>query len=517
VITVKLQGGLGNQQFQFAMAFAQSRRLGVPLKLDVSLLEGDRRKYMLTEWSRHSEWQIGQRQKPTVNEAGMPFDQKLYDSIQDGAVINGYWQTEKYFLSVADHIRSIFHLPTDVHLIQNDWPNTIQTEPESVFVHVRRGDYMIEPHHSYHGTLPLSYYRNSMDFIRREVNKPRFFLFSDDPAWVLENFKDPDVTVVDVPRPGHAMYLMSLCRHAIIANSSFSWWGAWLGYGKKDGIHIAPRQWFANSTEDTRDIIPELWTSTDVIQPQAAKPTPEPGKRVLFAVNSWNEDAKRGCHQAIRETWGKDVGSADLRFFMPRLPNYNRLDDEIPVDVSREYNDVSKEVLAILKWSLDAGYDFTFLVSNDTFVKPQVILKSDFDNYDFCGFFHEQTPLGEISQSEYECTFDTADGFGVKRKLYNWADGGDGRMFSRKAAQAVVDHPEAAAYWFAADDICIGQVLGPLIATGDIQVWNIDDHREPATIPGNGLSWHYKNFPENKDVRYNPRAGWMHKMYEATR
>jgi hypothetical protein len=499
--------------FIFSMAFAQSRRLGVPLKLDVSLLEGDRRKYMLTEWSRHGEWQIGQRQKPTVNEAGMPFDQKLYDSIQDGAVINGYWQTEKYFLSVADQIRRIFHLPTDVHLIENNWVNRIQSEPESVFIHVRRGDYMMEPHHSYHGTLPLSYYRNSMDFIRREINKPRFFLFSDDPAWVLENFKDPDVTIVDVPRPGHAMYLMSLCRHSIIANSSFSWWGAWLGYGKKDGIHIAPRQWFANSTEDTRDIIPELWTPTDVIQPQATKPTPEPGKRVLFAVNSWDEDAKRGCHQAIRETWGKDVGSADLRFFMPRLPNYNRLDDEIPVDVSRDYDYVCREVLEILRWSLNEGYDFTFLISNDTFIKPENLLKSGFEKYDYAGFFHEQTPLGEVSTSDYVCTFDTEGGYGVARKLYNWADGGDGRILSRKAMKAIIADLEGAVFWKAADDIFIAQTLGPLIGTGDIRAWNIDYHREPATIPGNTISWHYKNFEENKTARYNPRSGWMHVMH----
>lgn len=522
MITARLQGGLGNQMFQFAMAYAQAKRLGVELQLDVSLLKG-RRKYQLDQWHRFcpltraplpDEYLTVTGKTTTVNESGMPYNPGLLEHIKDGAVINGYWQTEKYFSDFASEIRGIFH-PRGCNSQQEnlnfiDWSKKIEQEDESVFVHVRHGDYLIEPHHSYHGILPLSYYKSAMDYIRGLSRAPKFFVFSDDETWVRQNLIGKDVTFVDIKQEAHAISLMSKCRHAVIANSSFSWWGAWLGYGKKDGIHIAPKQWFASSKEDTRDIIPDLWDAIDVV-PQATKREQEPGRKILFAVNSWDEDARRGCHQAIRETWGKDVAPADLRFFVPRVPNHPLLADEVFVDVPRDYDYVCREVVEILRWSLNEGYDFTFLVSNDVFVLSQKLLKSGFEQYDYSGFFHEQTPLGEMATEDYECTFKTEAGYGRLRKLYNWADGGDGRMLSRKAAEIIVASPDAA-YWLAADDIFIGQALGPRIGDGEIRVWNIGQHKDAA--PNNGITWHFKNYPEHRGIRYEPNAGWLQKMYK---
>jgi len=377
-------------------------------------------------------------------------------------------------------------------------------------VHILRGDYLIEPYHSFHGVLPISYYKSAMAYVREHTRTPKFFIFSDDLAWARANFTESDVSIVDVNLEAHAIHLMSLCPHSIIANSSFGWWGAWLGHGKENGIHIAPKQWFSQSKEDIQDIVPEFWETIDVVQP-VTKTQSNP--RILFAVNSWDHDAKRGCHQAIRETWGKDVAPADLRFFVPRTQNHCLLADEVFVDVPRDYDYVSREILEILRWSLQERYDFTVLVSNDVFVLPQKILKCGFETSDYSGFFHEpNVPLGSVIPYPYKCMFNTAEGYGIERNLYNWADGGDGRIFSRKAAEAIVQNSEAAAYWFAADDIFIGQVLGPLIQLGEISAWSMGLHKD-AAIPDNGMTWHYKNYAEHKNIPYDPKAEWLKKMY----
>jgi hypothetical protein len=165
----------------------------------------------------------------------------------------------------------------------------------------------------------------------------------------------------------------------------------------------------------------------------------------------------------------------------------------------------------ILRWSLNEGYDFTYLVSNDVFLLPQKLLSCGFEKYDYSGFFHESTPFGELATEDYECTFKTADGYGIKRKLYNWADGGDGRMLSRKAAAAIVAKSDAS-YWLAADDIMIGQTLGPLIGNGELTAWNMGYHKDAA--PDNGITWHHKSYPEHRNIQYDPNTFWMKKMYE---
>ena len=523
MITTRLQGGIGNQMFQFAMGLAQAKRLGVELRLDISALRGGRRSYQLDQWHRFcpenrapvsNEYRITINNSTTINENGMPHNPGLIEHIKDGAVLNGYWQTEKYFKHLESELRGIFHPRTTGvgTLTQEDqkymaWLERIQNEPESVMVHVRHGDYLTEPHHSYHGVLPLHYYKSQMDYIRSRTHVPKFFMFSDDEPWVRANFVESDVVFIDAQCEAQAISLMSKCRHSIIANSSFSWWGAWLGQGGNDEIRIAPKEWFAKSNENTQDIIPDFWKVVSINPPSQKAPN---GK-VLIAVNSWDIDATRGCHQAIRETWGKHVAPADLRFFLPRLRRHELLPDEVYVDVNREYDFVCREVVEILRWSLQEGYDFTYLISNDVFLLPQKLLNSGFEKYDYSGFFHEQTPLGEVATEDYECTFKTADGYGIKRKLYNWADGGDGRMLSRRAAEAIVASQDAA-YWLAADDIFIGQVLGPMIATGDIKVWNMGYHKDD--IPDNGYTWHHKSYPEHANTQYDPATKWMNKMYE---
>ena len=136
------------------------------------------------------------------------------------------------------------------------------TSTDSVMVHVRRGDYVsLAAAAANHGTCTPEYYRAALDLLRQTVPAPTLFVFSDDPAWATANlrFDVPTRYVSHNPpsEPDQDLRLMSACRHAIIANSSFSWWGAWLGQGERRVV-IAPSRWFADG-RPTPDLIPTDW------------------------------------------------------------------------------------------------------------------------------------------------------------------------------------------------------------------------------------------------------------------
>jgi len=134
---------------------------------------------------------------------------------------------------------------------------------ESISLHIRRGDYVSNVYtNSVHGTCSLDYYQQAVTLLESKLNNPHFFIFSDDLAWAKEHLSFiENVTFVelDVNIPDHdEMFLMSQCLHHIIANSSFSWWGAWLNKNL-DKIVIAPKRWFIDETYNTSDLIPDAW------------------------------------------------------------------------------------------------------------------------------------------------------------------------------------------------------------------------------------------------------------------
>jgi hypothetical protein len=139
----------------------------------------------------------------------------------------------------------------------------IEQEPAAVSLHVRRGDYASNPvTNQYHGTCSLRYYLDAVSTLVSLGVQPRLFVFSDDIPWAQASLRfDFPVTFVGhnpASADHEALRLMSMCRHHIIANSSFSWWGAWLG-SHPDKVVIAPRKWFNGATHDTRDLIPASW------------------------------------------------------------------------------------------------------------------------------------------------------------------------------------------------------------------------------------------------------------------
>lgn len=173
----------------------------------------------------------------------------------------GGWHSEKNFISVKDEIKSIFTFPETDDERCISFIDLIKSSPNSVSLHVRRGDYVnIDPNDFYQfgGVSTLEYYQKAIRRMTEEVGKCTFFIFSNDLDWCKQEFKDLDAYYVDCNSGRNSwrdMYLMTLCKHHINANSTFSWWGAWLA--EQNGITICPQKFLR--TIETKDIYPESW------------------------------------------------------------------------------------------------------------------------------------------------------------------------------------------------------------------------------------------------------------------
>lgn len=290
MIATVLQGGLGNQMFQYAAGRGLALTHGVELVISTGALSVERRAQTPRPYELDS-FRIlakvcgnGQERELALAcrlrgfsklltpwsvraETSARFDPALLES-PDGTVLRGYWQSERYFghckQSVANELTPVEPLPP----AHEDWRRNMMSS-RSVSVHVRRGDYVtLASAASFHGTLPLTYYRSAIERIRQVESAPVCYVFSDDPAWCRSNlvFDRCEVHHVSAELASTGLQdltLMRSCRHHIIANSSFSWWGAWLaGVDRADGgVVIAPRQWFAGPADKVgaADRFPSRW------------------------------------------------------------------------------------------------------------------------------------------------------------------------------------------------------------------------------------------------------------------
>ena len=292
-IVVKTYGGLGNQLFQYAFGRAVSSRLKTDFLLDVDLtpiyahlkihpyaLGYFNTKVKETKNSDMFGFVWLRRRKKIFNfiYRHMRLRRKLlpfyypektfaYDSDvflqKDNTYFDGFWQTGKYFESIRDEILKEITLVSPLSIYSQSIEREIKNE-NAVSIHVRRGFYVSDPTSSaFHGICSKEYYEEAIAYIAKNVFNPHFFIFSDDYAWAVDNFKTLKYpyTCIDNPEEkGHEdMMLMSKCKHHVIANSSFSWWGSWLN-PKKDKIVIAPKKWFTNAPKnDTKDILPDTY------------------------------------------------------------------------------------------------------------------------------------------------------------------------------------------------------------------------------------------------------------------
>lgn len=282
MIIVRIIGGLGNQMFQYATGRALAQKYGVDLKLDITGFEEYKlHRYALDNLSINekistpkellaftskgnkalSRWIPGIVKNKFVRESGFAFDPSIF-LIGKSVYLDGYWQSEKYFSDIESIIRSEFTVSKNPDVENAKLMEEI-SGVNAVSIHVRRGDYVAnEKTMMIHGVCGLDYYDRAIKHISGSVANPTFFVFSDDPQWVQDNLKIPfPTTYVTHNGPGknyEDLRLMSLCKHNIIANSSFSWWGAWLN-NNPDKAVIAPGKWFNDESKDTKDLIPEGW------------------------------------------------------------------------------------------------------------------------------------------------------------------------------------------------------------------------------------------------------------------
>ena len=175
----------------------------------------------------------------------------------DNVYLTGYWQSEKYFASIDEDIRQMYRFPDIYSDYQRNMLENIRNT-NSVSVHVRRGDYLLHP--EIYGTVSLEYYRKAMRYIQERRENVSFYLFTDDIVWARENFKGKNIVIIednkDLLTGNLDMSLMAHCKDNIIANSSFSWWGAWLN-DNPGKIVVAPEKWEKNKC--MRDIRCEGW------------------------------------------------------------------------------------------------------------------------------------------------------------------------------------------------------------------------------------------------------------------
>lgn len=271
-VTSQLTGGCANQIFQYAAGLTLARRLGVELKLDVSWYETAMpnlpRTYSLGLFKGVDARLVHRLLGQIIREGQFPYQPQLFENAARKCSLVGYWQCEKYFFGLRDELRErlLPREPLPAGLFTTEMA-ILDAGGRAVFAHVRRTDYVANP---YHVVLPMDYYLEAAALVAGKVPNPVFFIFSDDPEWCEANFKLPYPTTIvrnpDLTEGRHLgredadLYLMRLCGHAIIANSSYSWWGAWLGADIKGGMVIAPKVWFGPAFEaDPRDIVPGRW------------------------------------------------------------------------------------------------------------------------------------------------------------------------------------------------------------------------------------------------------------------
>ena len=287
MIIVQLSGGFGNQLFQYASGLSLAEHHNVCLKVDVSLLEkedvitGTFRemdifklknipiKATSDEINKFSRLppinKFTDKSKPfykrkVYKEKSNMFDKNFFKAGND-LLLKGNRQSEKYFINIKDQIVKKLSISEVVIEPVYDLGNTISVQ-NSVSIHIRRGDYLSPVALEWLGVQPVSYYLKAIEMMTMKIPNAKFYLFSDDITWVKQNLKlnhDHEFVSENITTNSlQDFYLMSKCKNNIIANSTFSWWAAWLNqYESK--IVIAPKKWYNQITFDTTDLIPNSW------------------------------------------------------------------------------------------------------------------------------------------------------------------------------------------------------------------------------------------------------------------
>lgn len=290
---MQLKGGLGNQMFQYAFGKYLASRNNTNLVLDTSFLQS---KLPFKKWATPMQYELHifnvvaslksniissnfvlypfakaehwirtrwyENKYNCVSEPVSGFDAEILKT-KDNSYVKGNFQSEIYFKSIENELRSDFIFVQKLDKINADWEEQILNS-NAVSVHIRRGDYIsIKRNTQKFASLSQDYYQRAIKTISDKISNPVFFIFSDDINWAKNNleFSSPAFFVANNNNADSSykdMQLMSLCKHNIIANSTFSWWAAWLN-NNPEKIVIAPDKWYVDKSVNSPDIIPNSW------------------------------------------------------------------------------------------------------------------------------------------------------------------------------------------------------------------------------------------------------------------
>ena len=250
MVKTRIFGGLGNQMFQYAAGKALAEKHGSQLMLDTSFFKSNKeREFMLDKFNIAREVTISSKSgifnskivRKIMSIVKVPrryyrnystaFDEKFFD-LPANVYIDGYFQSEKYFGDIEDVLRNEFVPSFKVSDDFKIWEEKIRNS-NSVSIHVRRGDYLLKKNIAMHGILGVDYYEKAVSEMENQIENPQFYIFSDDEKWCREKIVPTTrngciINVNSKNRDVEELVLMSICKHNIIANSSYSWWGAWL-------------------------------------------------------------------------------------------------------------------------------------------------------------------------------------------------------------------------------------------------------------------------------------------------
>lgn len=277
-ILVRVTGGLGNQLFQYAAGVALADRLCGQLKMDPGAYASEHlRRYRLDELldppDRVSAEDLQEllapgwisrnvlRRRPirVIKHHEASFRPEVL-AIDHSCYLDGYWQSERYFAAIRQGLRDRIRFRGESHGAHGLEARAASERIASV--HIRRGDYVqVNALRDWHGVLPLEYYEEGLRLLDKRFALQGVFVFTDDPEWAAEQFRTHLPTTI-VSQPGadelRDLAVMRACHYHVIANSSFSWWGAWLSAAEPQAV-VAPRRWFATPLEDASAIVPPGW------------------------------------------------------------------------------------------------------------------------------------------------------------------------------------------------------------------------------------------------------------------
>lgn len=280
MIIVRLKGGLGNQMFRYAAARALSAETKQHLKFDISFYRqagtDTPRAFVLSDYmiigEEATDSEIASLEPgffcKLISRLNAKFNLDYHYSFHRlktadrGLLVDEHLNSFRYFEKYPNLIRTEFRLKNQPSQIYNDLEKEIKAEGQSVAIHIRRGDYAANSAiNNYHGTCLPEYYYQAIKLLSGRIKISKLFIFSDDVKWVKANLKF-DYPCVYISRPGlsetEELQLMKTCNHQVIANSSFSWWGAWLNENPNK-IVIAPKKWLAKKAIALDDLIPSDW------------------------------------------------------------------------------------------------------------------------------------------------------------------------------------------------------------------------------------------------------------------